>query len=69
MKFKEKIKKDMEDLQTELTKKIVDLNDDIERNRKEEQEVMRDGQELSTKLEELDEKIRLREEELKSQGL
>ena len=68
MKFKEKIKKDMEDLQTELTKKIVDLNDDIERNRKEEQEVMRDGRELSTKLEELDEKIRLREEELKSQG-
>ena len=69
MQFKEKIKKDMEDLQTELTKKIVELNDDIERNRKEEQEVMRDGQELSTKLEELDEKIRLREEELKSQGL
>ena len=69
LQFKEKIKKDMEDLQTELTKKIVELNDDIEKNRKEEQEVMRDGQELSTKLEELDEKIRLREEELKNLGL
>ena len=67
--FKEKIKKDMEDLQSEMTKKIVALNDDIEKNRKQEQEVMRDAQELSTKLEELDEKIKKREEELKAQGL
>ena len=50
MKFKEKIKKDMEELQSEMTKKIVQLNDDIEKNRKLEQEVMRDAQELSTKL-------------------
>ena len=69
MQFKEKIKKDMEDLQSEMTKKIVALNDDIEKNRKQEQEVMRDAQELSTKLEELDEKIKKREEELKAQGL
>ena len=69
MQFKEKIKKDMEDLQSEMTKKIVSLNDDIEKNRKQEQEVMRDAQELSTKLEELDEKIKKREEELKTQGL
>ena len=67
--FKEKIKKDMEDLQTEMTKKIVELNDDIEKNRKQEQEVMRDAHELSTKLDELDEKIKKREEELKAQGL
>ena len=69
MKFKEKIKKDMEDLQSEMTKKIVALNDDIEKNRKQEQEVMRDAHELSTKLDELDEKIKKREEELKAQGL
>ena len=69
MKFKEKIKKDMEELQSEMTKKIVQLNDDIEKNRKLEQEVMRDAQELSTKLDELDEKIQKREEELKEQGL
>ena len=69
MKFKEKIKQDMEDLQSEMTKKIVQLNDDIEKNRKQEQEVMKDAQELSTKLDELDEKIKKREEELKAQGL
>ena len=38
MKFKEKIKQDMEDLQSEMTKKIVQLNDDIEKNRKQEKE-------------------------------
>ena len=67
--LKEKIKKDTEDIQTEMTKKIVELNDDIEKNKKEEQEVMKDGQELSTKLDELEDKIKLREEELKRLGL
>lgn len=69
IKLKEKIKKDMEDLQTDMTKKIVELNDDIEKNRKKEQEVMKDSHELSNKIEELDEKIKNREEELKAQGL
>ncbi len=69
LQLKDKIKKDMEDLQSEMTKKIVQLNDDIENNKKQEQEYMRDSQELSTKLEELEEKIKQREEELKAQGL
>ena len=51
LQLKDKIKKDMEDLQSEMTKKIVQLNDDIENNKKQEQEYMRDSQELSTKLE------------------
>ena len=69
LQLKDKIKKDMEDLQSEMTKKIVQLNDDIENNKKQEQEYMRDSEELSTKLEELEEKIKQREEELKAQGL
>ena len=58
LQLKDKIKKDMEDLQSEMTKKIVQLNDDIENNKKQEQEYMRDSEELSTKLEELEEKIK-----------
>ena len=69
LQLKDKVKKDMEDLQSEMTKKIVQLNDDIENNKKQEQEYMRDSEELSTKLEELEEKIKQREEELKAQGL
>ena len=69
LQLKDKIKKDMEDLQSEMTKKIVQLNDDIENNKKQEQEYMRDSEELSTKLEELEEKIKQREEELNAQGL
>ena len=49
-----------------MTKKIVKLNDYIENNKKQEQDYMRNSQELSTKLEELDKKIKQRGEELKA---
>ena len=69
LELNEKIKQDTDNLQKEMTEKIVALNDDISKNTEEEGNVMKKVRELALKIVNLEEKIKNREEELKKQGL
>ena len=65
----EKIKKDTENIQLEMTKEIVELNDGIELNKKKEGERMKEIREVSNKVVELEVKIKKRQEEMRMNGI
>ena len=65
----EKIKKDTEDMQANMTKEIVELNDGIEMNKKKENEIMKEIREVANKVVQLEIKIKKREEEMKINGI
>ena len=63
-----KFKEDTEKLQEDMTKKIVELNDGIILNNKKEEEIMKEINEVSNKVVDIEKKIRKRKEELKANG-
>ena len=65
----EKIKKDTENIQLEMTKEIVELNDGIELNKKKEGEIMKEIREVANKVVELEVKIKKRQEEMRMNGI
>ena len=65
----EKIKKDTENVQVEMTKAIVELNDGMEVNRKKEAEVMKEIREVANKVVELEVKINKKREEMRLNGI
>ena len=65
----EKIKKDTEVLQDDMTKAIVELNDGIEKNKKKETEIMKEIREITTKVVELEMKIKKRQEDMRISGV
>jgi hypothetical protein len=65
----EKIKEDTENIQVDMTKAIVDLNDKIELNRKKETEIMKEIREVANKVVDLEVKIKKRKEEMKLNGI
>ena len=64
----QKIKDDTEKLQEEMTKKIVELNDGIELNTKKEADIMKEINEVTNKVIDVENKIKKRKEELKASG-
>ena len=64
----QKIKEDTEKLQEDMTKKIVELNDGIDLNKKKEADVMKEINEVTNKLVDVENKIKKRKEELKASG-
>ena len=64
----QKIKDDNEKLQEEMTKKIVELNDGIELNTKKEADIMKEINEVTNKVIDVENKIKKRKEELKARG-
>ena len=69
IKLTDTIKNDTENLKTEMTKKIVELNDQIASNKVKEEEIKTQVKIAEGKLEEILEKIKIREEELKKMGI
>ena len=65
----EKIKKDTENVQVEMTKAIVELNDGMEVNRKKEAEIMKEIREVANKVVELEVKINKKKEEMRLNGI
>ena len=65
----EKIKKDTENVQVEMTKAIVELNDGMEVNRKKEAEIMKEIREVANKVVELEVKINKKREEMRLNGI
>ena len=65
----EKIKKDTEVLQDDMTKAIVELNDGIEKNKKKEIEIMKEIREITTNVVELEMKIKKRQEDMRISGV
>jgi len=65
----EKIKKDTENVQVEMTKAIVELNDGMEVNRKKEAGVMKEIREVANKVVELEVKINKKREEMRLNGI
>ena len=65
----EKIKKDTEVLQEDMNKDIVELNDGIEKNKKKETEIMKEIREITTKVVELEMKIKKRQEDMRISGV
>ena len=65
----EKIKKDTEAIQVQMTKEIVELNDGIEINKKKEAEIMKEIREVANKVVDLELKINKRQEELIANGI
>ena len=63
-----KIKEDTELLQENMTKKIVELNDGIDSNKKKEAEIIKEINEMSNKVVEIENKIKKKKEELKLSG-
>ena len=63
-----KIKEDTELLQENMTKKIVELNDGITLNKKKEADIIKEINEMSNKVVDLENKIKKRKEELKAIG-
>lgn len=63
-----KIKEDTELLQENMTKKIVELNDGIDLNKKKEAEIIKEINEMSNKMVDLENKIKKKKEELKASG-
>ena len=57
------IKVDTETIQIELMKKIRDLNDEIDANKKKEQEIMREVKNVAAEIVKIDQKIKVKEEE------
>ena len=60
-----KIKVDTETIQIELMQKIRDLNDEIDANKKKEQEIMREVKNVAAEIVKMDQKIKIKEEEVK----
>ena len=60
-----KIKVDTETIQMELMQKIRDLNDEIDANKKKEQEIMREVKNVAAEIVKMDQKIKVKEEEVK----
>ena len=63
-----KIKEDIEILQENMTKKIVELNDGIDSNKKKEAEITKEINQMSNKMVDLENKIKKKKEELKASG-
>ena len=59
------IKVDIETIQIELMQKIRDLNDEIDANKKKEQEIMREVKNVAAEIVKMDQKIKIKEEESK----
>ena len=57
------IKVDIETIQIELMQKIRDLNDEIDANKKKEQEIMREVKNVAAEIVKMDQKIKIKEEE------
>ena len=57
------IKVDIETIQIELMQKIRDLNDEIDANKKKEQEIMREVKNVAAEIVKIDQKIKVKEEE------
>ena len=64
-----KLKKDIEDMQANMTKEIVELNDGIELNKKKENEIMKEIRDVANKVVQLEIEIKKREEEMKINGI
>ena len=65
----EKIKKDTENIQVDMTKTIVELNDGIDFNKKKEAEIMKEVRDLVNKVVDLENKIKDRQDEMKLNGI
>ena len=65
----EKIKKDTENIQVDMTKTIVELNDGIDLNKKKEAEIMKEVRDVVNKVVELESKIKERQDEMKLNGI